>query len=166
MKRDLVELAHQLTLLHPEEADIAREPARVAPIGHDDLDLASFEVALLRYDAELEEKLLDIVGEMLAEDRGRAVPFVERTEECGFDCRTSAPDERGHAFVGAAESDHLVEWAGPNVCQVLDIELIDDALGSDGPRVRISRAADDHVIGPEHRGVVVRVDVVETAAPL
>ena len=57
---------HELQLLDPEEAHVRREDPSVTAIGDDDLDLAVPVANQLRDDAELEQELLNVVGELRA----------------------------------------------------------------------------------------------------
>src|SRR5258708_16876797 len=103
------------------EPDRGTEPARVAAVRDDELDLPVFVVALLRHDAELEEQLLDLGREPLAprrvadldrvptadtEDRRRSVTLQESPKKCHLECPSPPPYQLCNTFRRATHADH------------------------------------------------------------
>ena len=134
--RDAIEDPRELLLLRAPEPHVALEEPGVVPVADHQLDLTAGVLGPAAHDAELEEQVLHVTGQLraprgvrdldrvLAEVRHTPVALEQRLEEGALHLGLRPPHELGDALLRALATGQLGERAGRPPGDVLDVELV------------------------------------------
>ena len=155
--------------LAPSESDPRGEQTRLAPVGDDDLVLARRVPVPARDDAELEQHLLDVLGQLPAAGRIRHLNRVARAGPSRSRRPRRAPAGRPASPRPASaiaspgrtcRADRLADQVGKHDCSAVRVRFWMSSSCSREPRrdrafVDVPRSADDRVVGRHHHVEVV-----------